>query len=63
MVQKYITSIYLYEKRKFSMKQILLITQINGVFKGFLCEELIIETASLEFTPAGRNPCAHFTDY
>ncbi len=44
------------------MKQIILVTHIDQIFKGFLCEDLVIEAASLEFAAGGNNPCAHFTD-
>lgn len=49
ILQKYIENPLLYNKRKFDLRHYILITCINGSFKGYWYEEGYVRTSSAEF--------------
>lgn len=53
----------LYNKRKFDIRHYILISCINGSFKGYWYEEGYVRTSSVEFSlKCTKDPLAHLTN-
>ena len=63
ILQKYIEKPLLYNKRKFDIRHYMLITCVNGMFKGYWYEEGYLRTSSYEFSTKNyRDPQIHLTN-
>jgi hypothetical protein len=63
ILQKYIENPLLYNKRKFDLRHYVLITCINGSFKGYWYEEGYVRTSSNEFNiKSSKDSMIHLTN-
>lgn len=63
IVQQYIENPLLYNKRKFDIRCYMLLTSINGIYKGYWYQEGYIRTSSKEFTVKNlANKMVHLTN-
>ena len=63
LIQRYIESPFLYNRRKFDIRCYMLITSNNGIIKGYWYEDGYIRTASKEFTLKNvENKLIHLTN-
>ena len=63
IVQEYIEKPFLYNKRKFDIRCYFLITNVNGIYKGYWYQEGYIRTASKEFNMKNlNNKMIHLTN-
>lgn len=50
MIQRYLINPLLYNKRKFDLRCYMMVSCINGVFKGYWYKEGYVRTSSAAFT-------------
>ena len=62
VVQKYIERPLLYKKRKFDLRHYILLTCINGVTKGYWCQEGYVRTTSAQYSLKFGNGSVHLTN-
>ena len=63
ILQKYIEKPLLYNRRKFDIRHYMLLTCVNGMFKGYWYEEGYLRTSSYEFSTKNyRDPQIHLTN-
>lgn len=63
ILQKYIEKPLLYNRRKFDIRHYIMISCINGNFKGYWYEEGYLRTSSYEFSTKNyRDPQIHLTN-
>jgi hypothetical protein len=62
-VQKYIERPFLYHRRKFDIRHYMMITCVNGNFRGYWYAEGYIRTTSYEYSVANcKNSLVHLTN-
>jgi hypothetical protein len=63
ILQLYLDRPFLYNKRKFDMRCYMLISCINGIYRGYWYQEGYIRTSSTEFTLQDcSDPMVHLTN-
>lgn len=63
IVQKYLERPFLYQRRKFDIRHYMLVTCVNGAFKGYWYEEGYIRTTSYEYSVRNcRDNLVHLTN-
>ena len=63
IIQRYIQNPLLYNKRKFDLRHYILITCINGSYKGYWFDEGYVRTSSSEFNiKSSKDPTIHLTN-
>ena len=62
MLQEYIERPFLYQRRKFDIRHYILVTSINGRFKGYWFKRGYIRTSSSEYTLNHGQANVHLTN-